>query len=219
MRSGRFLSLPALFLILGLSLGGCPVTDSGLGQSLLDTQNTSNGVRPGDDTGLESPPADNGPLDLTNGSFDSNETALQAEFPDCEEPSQAESWKDEIIRLVNQARAAEGLQPVVYNPVLEQQATHYACEMVQFDFFAHVSPIDGSTLGQRATAFGYDYLVVGENLAAGQTTPQQAFTDWMNSSSHRRNILDPRFTELGVGVRTGGTYGFYWVQEFGLPAR
>jgi uncharacterized protein YkwD len=60
--------------------------------------------------------------------------------------------------------------------------------------------------------------VVGENLAAGQPTPERAFTDWMNSPSHRDNILDPRFTELGVGVRFGGEYGVYWVQEFGLPA-
>jgi len=216
MRSGRELSLVALFSAF-LALGGCPIADSGLGFPPPTETITGNGIRPADDSGLSSPPI-NGAFG-GDASIDSAEAALQVQFPDCEEPAQGEDWKSEIIQLVNQARRTAGLEPVSYNAVLEAQATQYACEMVQFDFFDHVSPVDGSTLGQRATEFGYDYLVVGENLAAGQATPQQAFTDWMNSPSHRRNILDPRFTELGVGVRTGGTYGVYWVQEFGQPAR
>jgi uncharacterized protein YkwD len=211
MRSGRTLSLPVLCSLLALALlGGCPLQES---FDLFDSQaNTGNNIRPSDSTG-GSPSGD-----APSGSF-GGDSALAVEFPDCREPAQADAWREEVMRLVNQARAAAGLGPVVHNAILEQQATEYACEMIQYDFFDHVSPVDGSTLGERATRFGYAFRVVGENLAAGQTTPQQAFNDWMASPGHRRNILDPRFTELGIGVRTGGTYGIYWVQEFGQPAR
>ena len=73
--------------------------------------------------------------------------------------------------------------------------------MIQYDYFDHVNPVTGSTLADRTDEFGYDFLVVGENLAAGQTTPQQAFNDWMRSEAHRGNILDERFTDLGVALR------------------
>ncbi len=119
--------------------------------------------------------------------------------------------------MVNEQRISFGLNPVTRNQTLEDQATEYACEMIQYDFFAHVNPATGSTLRDRTNQFGYPFQVVGENLAAGQTTPQQAMNDWIASTEHRENILDPRFTELGIGIRTGGSYGMYWVQEFGRP--
>lgn len=170
----------------------------------------------------------NAPLDQTVGgaslagdnavtSADPFNARLAEEFPQCNEPGNVEELRQVIFRLVNEARAREGLAPVTQNDTLEQQATQYACELISYDFFAHQNPVTGSTLGDRAREFGYDFLVVGENLAAGQPTPERAFTDWMNSPSHRENIMDPRFTELGVGIRMGGGYGIYWVQEFGLP--
>ena len=89
--------------------------------------------------------------------------------------------------------------------------------MIYYDFFAHENPFTRTELRDRAEEFGYEFQVIGENLAAGQATPAQAMNDWMNSPGHRANILNADFTELGVGIRTGGTYGTYWVQEFGLP--
>lgn len=136
----------------------------------------------------------------------------------CDVPFQAEAYRAEIFRLVNEARAAEGLNEVSQNDTLEAQAERYACELIRYDFFDHVNPVTGSTLGDRTRDYGYAYQVVGENLAAGQRSPQEAFDDWMASPGHRQNILDPRFTELGVGIHSGGRYGLYWVQEFGRPA-
>jgi len=77
--------------------------------------------------------------------------------------------------------------------------------------------ITGSTLRDRSQAAEYDYWIVGENLAAGQRTPVEVVSAWMTSPCHRENVLNPAFTELGVAVRYGGTYGYYWVQEFGRP--
>lgn len=143
---------------------------------------------------------------------------LQRQFPACDEPVRADEWRAEILALVNAERQRAGLNPVVSSVTLTMQATQYACEMIQYDFFDHVNPVTGSTLGDRARQFGYDFYIVGENLGAGQATPRQVFRDWMDSPGHRRNILDPRFVELGVGVAVGGRYQIYWVQEFGQPA-
>lgn len=142
---------------------------------------------------------------------------LTDRFPGCQAPVEEDTWRAQILLLVNRERTARGLPTLIENATLRQQAEEYACELIYYDFFAHENPVTGSTLGDRALDFGYDYLIVGENLAAGQTTPERAMTDWMNSPGHRANILDERFTEIGIAVRIGGDYGIYWVQEFGRP--
>jgi uncharacterized protein YkwD len=143
---------------------------------------------------------------------------LSEQFPGCFEPADGDDWRDEILRLVNVERERAGLLPITHNQTLEDQATQYACEMIYYDFVEHVNPFTGTSATDRAEEFGYDWLAFGENLAAGQPTPARAMADWMASTEgHRENILNPQFTELGVGVRTGGEYGTYWVQEFGCP--
>jgi uncharacterized protein YkwD len=143
--------------------------------------------------------------------------ALTILFPGCVDPAVGTSWKSEVLRLVNQERAARGVDAVVWNDTLAEQASQYACELIAYDFFDHVNPVTGSTLGERARDFGYEYWIVGENLAAGQRSPVEAMADWMSSPCHRENVLNPAFVELGVGLRYGGDYGYYWVQEFGRP--
>lgn len=143
--------------------------------------------------------------------------ALTAQFPGCEDPIQGAFWRAEILRLVNQERMSRGAGALTANPTLDAQASQYACELIYYDFFDHVNPVTHSDLAARADEFGYDYWIIGENLAAGQRSPVEAVTDWMNSPCHRENMLNPAFTELGVGVRIGGRYGYYWVLEFGRP--
>ena len=163
--------------------------------------------------------SDAGDFGNVGGAFDTQSFAdlLRDQFPACAEPFNAAAWRNEILRLVNVERNSRGLPGVRRNTTLEAQATNYACELIQYDYFDHVNPVTGSTLSDRTDELGYDFLVVGENLAAGQTTPQQAFNDWMQSEGHRDNILDERFTELGVAARTGGRFNFYWIQVFGRP--
>jgi uncharacterized protein YkwD len=143
--------------------------------------------------------------------------ALSVKYQGCDEPQEGTFWRAEILRLVNQERQLAGAGTVVLNDTLEAEATQYACEMIAGNFFAHVNPQNGSHLRDRAAEFGYDFWIIGENLAAGQRTPAEVVSDWMDSPCHRENVLNPAFTELGVGVRIGGDYGFYWVQEFGRP--
>lgn len=188
-------TLSVLVLTALLSLAGCPATPENLsGLTLGTSPSTALGQR------SEAPGG-------------STTTATG-----CATPAEAEAWQDQVLRLVNEQRAQAGLEPLALNAVLEQQAADYACELIDFDFFDHVNPVTGSTLVDRAEAAGYDYLVIGENLAAGQRSPQEVVDAWMNSEGHRANILDPRYTEIGIAVRLGGSYGIYWVQEFGRPA-
>jgi uncharacterized protein YkwD len=182
-----------------------PASDTSTDAGGTDTTNTG-------DTGSE-PAVVGGDTSGTTASPD----ALTVRFPECQLPAEAEFWRTEILRLVNQERQAQGLNPVTQNQTLEDQATEYACELIHYDFFGHVNEVTGSTLTDRAAESGYDYWIIGENLAAGQLSPAQVMADWMDSPCHRENLLNPAFIELGVGVRSGGDYGLYWVQEFGRP--
>jgi len=199
----------ALAALVWLGLGGCPLDP--MGTLTLDAASRSTPTQSANSS--RDPSSAAGPTPLTE-----FEDRLQRTFPDCRDDSRADQWRDEILALVNQERTRIGLAPVRRSPVLEKQATQYACELIHFDFFDHVNPVTGSTLIDRAGEFKYDFLVIGENIGAGQKTPQQVFNDWMESPGHRKNILDERFVELGVGARRGGRFGFYWVQEFGRPA-
>lgn len=184
-------------------LAGCPATSDSGGQSGGSTS-PSTGFQP-----IGSPPAGGG----TGSSSSGSSTASAA----CAAPAQGNAWEADVLQRVNNERRNAGLAPVRYSAMLEQQAAAYACELIEYHFFAHVNPVTRSTLADRADEFGYAYWVIGENLAAGQTTPAKVMEDWMNSPGHRENILNPDFTELGVSVRVGGDHDIYWVQEFGRP--
>jgi uncharacterized protein YkwD len=62
--------------------------------------------------------------------------------------------------------------------------------------------------------YGIQFSSAGENIAAGQKTPEEVVNGWMNSEGHRANILNGKFTTIGVGYVEGGSYGSYWTQEF-----
>ncbi len=135
----------------------------------------------------------------------------------CETPEDVDLLIIDVLDLVNTVREAEGLHPLVLEPILSSVAADFACEMVEDDFFAHQNPATSVTPGERLTAAGYIYYVMGENLAAGQPTAEQVVADWLDSPAHRANILSPEWREVGIAVRTGGSYGWYWVQEFADP--
>ena len=133
-------------------------------------------------------------------------------------PENADGAADQIIALVNAARTDRGLKPVRKSPILTKLAEDYAARMIERGFFSHIDPETGFGPGQRALQAGYLFLSVGENLAAGQTSPDAVMDDWMVSTEgHRETILSVQWGEVGVAVRTGGEYRVYWVLEFGNP--
>lgn len=107
----------------------------------------------------------------------------------------------QVLVLVNQERATAGLAPLTQDPQAERAAKAHAADMQARNYLGH------GTLGQswgpsdRMTLTGGSgFSEVGENVAVFQQTAQAVMTDWMNSAGHRANILNPRYTHLGVGV-------------------
>lgn len=118
-----------------------------------------------------------------------------------------------VIELVNAKRAAHGIEPLAENQKLDMLATTKSRDMRDNGYFDHKSPTLGHAQDMM-TAAGIRWLAAGENIAAGQRTPEEVMNGWMNSPGHRRNILSPKFTEIGVGYVEGGPNGRYWTQMF-----
>lgn len=130
-------------------------------------------------------------------------------------PAAADATTDAVIQMTNVQRQQAGLPPLVTNASLMQDAQAYAQVMASTNCFGHSCGSTGD-FAQRATNAGYKgWTALAENLAAGQTTPQEVMATWMGSPEHSANILGAQYTEIGVGVAYGGGYGVYWVQEFG----
>lgn len=125
----------------------------------------------------------------------------------------AESYTYEVVKLVNQERSKVGLPPLKENWELSRVARYKSEDMITKNYFSHTSPTYGSPF-QMMKDFGISYQAAGENIAAGQRTPAEVVEAWMNSEGHRKNILSPTYTEIGVGYVKGGSYGHYWTQMF-----
>jgi len=124
-----------------------------------------------------------------------------------------------VISLTNAARVAAGLHELTVDSRLASAASMKAEDMLQKQYFAHTSP---TGVGPRAwlRAAGYEYKKMGENLAVHYFESEDVQRGWMASPTHRANILDPDFTEVGVGIRQGEYEGYstiFVVQEFGKP--
>ena len=128
---------------------------------------------------------------------------------------------DQIISLTNREREKNGLTVLIYSPLLAQAAQAKAADMHQNNYWAHNSP-SGTTPWSFITAAGYKYVFAGENLARDFTNPQDAVEAWTNSPSHRSNLLDKNFKEIGVGIENGrltGREGILVVQMFGTSVQ
>ena len=124
---------------------------------------------------------------------------------------------EQIVSLTNQARIENGLPPLHLDNELTQAALAKASYMFAKDYWAHVAP-DGTQPWAFITQAGYDYLHAGENLARDFTNADAVVTAWMNSPSHRENILNPNYQDIGVAVADGtlgGAETTLVVQMFG----
>ncbi|HEY4523381.1 MAG TPA: CAP domain-containing protein [Candidatus Paceibacterota bacterium] len=125
-----------------------------------------------------------------------------------------------VIHRTNTERILQGLKSLQENLVLNAAAKAKANDLFARQYFAHVSPI-GEGIAIVVTRFGYDYAIVGENLALGRFEDDKALVDaWMASPGHKANILNSRYMEIGVAVVRGifeGQETWIGVQVFGLP--
>lgn len=124
-----------------------------------------------------------------------------------------DAFEQRVLELINAERQKAGLAPVAYNGTLDNAAEKHAAHMASVRKMAH-DGIGNGDPGARARAEGWR-KAWGENVATGQTSPEQVVREWMNSPTHRRNILDPNFRNMGVGLTMGADGRSYWAQEFG----
>lgn len=132
-----------------------------------------------------------------------------------------EKLRAEVILAVNKERQVAGMRPLRLNLKLQASAQAYAEDMKNRNFFSHESP-EGEIPQERIQRGGYGNVnaencdcrsftaAFGENLARGQQTVEDVMQDWMESPTHRANILTERYNEIGIGIE-----GTYWVQHFG----
>lgn len=126
------------------------------------------------------------------------------------EDSGMTNYELRVIELVNDIRAGYGLAPLEADEELGRLARLKSEDMMQRNYFDHISPTYGSP-GQMLDRFGVEWRWVGENIAFGHTTPEEVVTAWMNSDGHRANILNVQATHIGVGQES--TMNF-WTQIF-----
>lgn len=113
---------------------------------------------------------------------------------------------DELLSLTNKARQEKGLKPLALNNELSTAAQMKAQDMLVKNYWAHFAP-DGTSPWYFVKNSGYVYAYAGENLAKGFTTTSDAQAAWMNSTSHRENILSDKYNDVGFAVTEGQLIG------------
>ena len=109
---------------------------------------------------------------------------------------------------------------LIWNPQLAQAAMSHSKAMAKELFFDH-NDMQGRAVNHRVVDQGYRFRVVGENIAAGQASLEEAIRDWLLSAGHCVNMIDERFTEFGIAkaasTRQDDPYGVYWTLVLGQP--
>ncbi|MFV0503978.1 MAG: CAP domain-containing protein [Lachnospirales bacterium] len=115
---------------------------------------------------------------------------------------------EKVLELVNLERKKAGLSEIRLNPEVTKEAQLKVEDMINLGYFSHESPTYGTVSEQLKNA-NIVFSMMGENIALGQTTPEEVMDAWMNSDGHKANILEPNFTDIGIGFLEN-----YWVQIF-----
>lgn len=127
---------------------------------------------------------------------------------------------DEVVRATNEARASSGLKPLSYNEKLADAARRKASNMFSENYWAHNSP-SGKSPWTWFKEAGYNYVFAGENLAKDFGDTSRMMNAWMASPTHKDNIINSKYTEIGIAVVPGTLEGretVLVVQLFGTPS-
>lgn len=141
----------------------------------------------------------------------------ETNIPETENPGEEDSddsvhaYVLRIVELVNEERAKAGLNPLTLQENVTEAAQVRAVECETL--FSHTRP-NGTSFSTALKEAGVSYRGAGENIAWGQKTPEQVMEGWMNSSGHRANILNEKYTTIGVGYYQNAAGVNYWSQLF-----
>ncbi|KPI50347.1 sporulation protein [Clostridioides difficile] len=181
-----------------------------------DNNNSGSTDKPEDNNNSES----NKPEDNNSGSTNKPEDNNNSESNKPEDDNNSGStngnfsaYQKEVVDLVNIERSKAGLNPLTLDSSVSNVATKKSQDMIDNNYFSHNSPTYGSPF-DMLKKFGISYKTAGENIAMGQKTPKEVVNAWMNSEGHRKNILNPNFSKIGVGVAQKSGGSLYWTQIF-----
>lgn len=118
-------------------------------------------------------------------------------------------YERQVVSLVNAERAQYSLPALTLNSDLSAYARVKSDDLRAVGYFSHESPTYGSPFAMMHS-FGVSYTYAGENIARGYNSPAAVVSAWMNSPSHRANILSASFTQTGVGYAANGGYWTQW---------
>jgi uncharacterized protein YkwD len=134
-------------------------------------------------------------------------------------PAQDEAMERQILKLINLERTTRKLAPLMGSDSLTQAARRHSADMATNDFFDHISS-DKSDYRARIDGTCYVWSTIGENIGGGTHGDAAKMVEgWMRSPPHRASILNPNYTEAGVGYATNAksTFRHYWTVNFGAP--
>jgi len=145
-------------------------------------------------------------------------TGQATEVGDICQATENRGFEAEVIALVNQFREENGIRVLAEQSQLTQAARLHSQDMACNQFFSHLSPTSG-TLLDRIAGQDYEYSAAAENIAAGYITPAEVVEGWMDSLGHRTNLLNPQYTQVGVGYTfvADSANGTYWTIVLGVP--
>jgi uncharacterized protein YkwD len=136
------------------------------------------------------------------------------------EPVVSFGMAGEILKYTNKERVSQSLRSLSLNEKLNKVATKKVNDLFSKEYFEHISPV-GEGASDLASDIGYEYLIIGENLAMGSFDSGQEIVEaWMDSPGHRANILNSKYTEIGIAVRVDdykGVSTLMAVQIFAKP--
>ena len=197
-----YLKSATLILCGALMLAGCGGGDSGSSNSGSNSSNT---------------PAPNNPDPAPTPDTTTGSTALSL----CGNSTTVQQLVDKINAVRSQGRNCgstfyPAVSALTWNTRLANAAQGHSTDMANNNYFAHEG-LNGSTIGTRASAAGYNYRVVGENIAVGYNSIDEVMTGWINSPGHCANMMNASFKEYGMACASNAnsTYKTYWTQEFG----
>ncbi|EGT3752037.1 CAP domain-containing protein [Clostridioides difficile] len=170
-----------------------------------DNNNSGSTDKPDNNKPESNKPEDNNNSDSTNKPDDNNNSGSTSES--------FSAYQKEVVDLVNIERAKAGLNPLTLDSSISNVATKKSQDMIDNNYFSHNSPTYGSPF-DMLKKFGISYKTAGENIAMGQKTPKEVVNAWMNSEGHRKNIMNPNFSKIGVGVAQKSGGSIYWTQIF-----
>ncbi|MDM5248306.1 MULTISPECIES: CAP domain-containing protein [unclassified Lysinibacillus] len=150
------------------------------------------------------------PSDNTQTKNNNTQTTQKDNTSQSTTTSDVNAFEQEVVKLTNAERTKAGLAPFKTDDQLMAAAREKSQDMQSKNYFSHTSPTFGSPF-DRMKALGISYKSAGENIAQGQRTPQEVVQAWMDSPGHRANILNEKFTHIGVGYVKSGNY---WTQQF-----